>query len=79
MAVAILLLMGNGVGASCGPLFAGALSDNLRQSLGKGSLGAALTIMALLNLWAALHYFVAASKLRRDLDNADRRLTGAAV
>jgi MFS family permease len=74
LASALLLFIVNLIGLGFGPLFAGFSSDYLRdlfleqgmtkpQALGEG-LRWALRIIVFVNLWSAVHYFIAARTLR---------------
>lgn len=79
MASAIFILISSLVGMGFGPVFAGALSDHFRESaLAAGAaLGdaeargvrRAILVLSLFNLWAALHFLLAARTLKRDLGN----------
>lgn len=69
-AVAVLLMAMNAIGLGLGPLAVGALSDLLAQGIGgehAAALGLrnALRIDALLYLWAAVHFMLAARALGR--------------
>jgi MFS family permease len=76
LASALLLLVLNLVGLGLGPLCSGWLSDALNgylQRHGSDATSAtadglryALSIVSLVNLWSAAHYFMAARSLRRD-------------
>ncbi|HKU12780.1 MAG TPA: MFS transporter [Steroidobacteraceae bacterium] len=76
LASALLLFVINLIGLGLGPLFAGIASDQLRQmfverglseaeALGEG-LRWALRIIVAVNLWSAMHYFIAARTLRAE-------------
>lgn len=62
-ASALILMAVSLVGQSCGPLLVGALSDLLRVSFGAESVRLALTVVPLLQLWSAWHFWVAGRKL----------------
>ena len=70
VAAAILLFTINLIGMGVGPTLAGILSDLLRPDYGADSLRYALLIIGFLNLWAALHYFLAGPKLAADYERA---------
>jgi predicted MFS family arabinose efflux permease len=72
-AAAVLLLVINLVGLGLGPVAVGALSDVLMPYLGTGSLGTALMVVPPLCIWAAYHYYLAASTIVVDLGKAVRR------
>ena len=63
-AVAMALLVGNVVGAGCGPLAAGATADLLRNAGGAQALATALQICNLANLPALAAFALAARTLR---------------
>ncbi|MCB1644537.1 MAG: MFS transporter [Pseudomonadales bacterium] len=68
MASAILLFVLNLIGLGFGPVFAGFLSDFLKESYGQESIRYALLYLAVGgNLWSALHYYLASRTLRDDL------------
>ena len=77
LASAFLLLILNFIGLGLGPLFTGALSDLLKEyfvsqgvaqkvALADG-LRWAIRITVLMNLWSALHYYLAGKTLREDI------------
>lgn len=78
LASAVLLLVLNFIGLGLGPLFTGALSDLFREywmSRGVAEKAAladglrwSIRVTLLINLWAALHYFLAAKSLRADIE-----------
>ena len=70
VAAAILLFTINLIGMGVGPTLAGVLSDLLRPDYGADSLRYALLMVGFLNLWAALHYFLAGPKLAADYERA---------
>lgn len=76
LASALLLFILNLIGLGLGPLFAGIASDQLRQvfldrgmaeaeALGEG-LRWSLRVIVAVNLWSAVHYFLAARTLREE-------------
>jgi predicted MFS family arabinose efflux permease len=68
LASAILLFVMNLIGLGIGPWFVGFASDALAPRFGAESLRWALvSIVSVGNLWAAIHYFLAARTLRVDL------------
>jgi MFS family permease len=77
LAGALLLLIMNLIGLGLGPTLAGWLSDVYRAALAAGGVGEslatgqglrfALCTMTAVNIWSALHYFLAARSLREDL------------
>ncbi|MBX3495638.1 MAG: MFS transporter [Parvibaculum sp.] len=67
LASAVMLFIINIIGLGFGPQFVGILSDVLRVSFdfGNESLRWALFSTAMLNLWAAVHYFLAGHHLKK--------------
>lgn len=71
-ASALLLFILNLIGLGLGPVFAGAMSDALSGRFGVESIRYSLLILAVIgNLWATLHYYLAAKTLRKDLTARD--------
>jgi MFS family permease len=69
--VAAMMFVVNGlIGFGFGPVIVGALSDGLATHVGAQSLRWALVIVVVMNLWAALHFFLATRTLRADLTRA---------
>ncbi|MEQ1890373.1 MAG: MFS transporter [Alphaproteobacteria bacterium] len=66
IAAAILLFILNLIGMGLGPLLVGALSDYLKPQFGVDSLRYAMIAAVLVNLWAGLHYVLAAKTVRED-------------
>ena len=58
-ASAITLFVINLIGLGLGPLFVGFLSDTLKPAFADDSLRYALMVTTALNLWAAVHYYLA--------------------
>ncbi len=74
MASAILLFILNLIGLGIGPWFVGYVSDALAPQYGDEALRWALvSIVSIGNLWAALHYVLAARTLKSDLTAKDVR------
>ncbi len=73
LASAIMLLIINLIGLGLGPQLVGLLSDILRPSLGGESLRYALLIFAMVNIVAALHYYLGGRSLREDLVKLDEQ------
>ncbi len=71
MAASVLLFVQTIVGLTLGPWLTGELSDHFKASLGSDSLGYALVITGLVNIWAAAHYFWGARTLRQDLETTE--------
>ena len=72
LAASAMLFIQTMIGYNLGPLFTGMISDHLAPMAGENSLSYALAIIALFELWAAMHYFVGARHLRSDLDTTKR-------
>lgn len=82
VAGALLLLVLNLIGNGLGPMFTGFLSDALRthfleQGLADkvataNGLQWAIRITVIINLWAALHYWLAGKTLNEDIDEGSR-------
>jgi MFS family permease len=72
LASAILLFILNLIGLGLGPLCVGFLSEALKPTFGTDSLGRALLwVVVAGNIWATLHYILAARTLRADLKAKD--------
>lgn len=74
LASAVMLFIINIIGLGFGPQFVGIISDVLNNSFGFGkeSLRWALFGTAMLNLWAAAHYFLAGYHLKRVQEGGHR-------
>lgn len=68
VAAAILLFIVNMIGLGAGPQFVGIASDLLAPTHGNDSLRWALLACTLVNLWAAVHFYLAGRHLPRELD-----------
>ncbi len=66
MAVALIGLVANLIGAGIGPVAVGAISDALHASLGAESLRYTLAGFSALTLWASLHMVIASRSLAND-------------
>ncbi len=60
VASAVLLFLTNIIGYGLGPLTVGALSDWLTPSVGSVGIRYALLVVVASNLWASVHFFLAA-------------------
>ena len=67
VAAGILLFIINFIGLGFGPQMVGIVSDLLVDSYGTESLRYALLICSMINIWAAVHYFIAGRHLKDDL------------
>ncbi|MBV1879489.1 MAG: MFS transporter [Pseudomonadales bacterium] len=70
VAAAISLFLLNIIGLGFGPQCVGIVSDLLSSEYGKESLRYSLMIFSLLNVWCAVHYFLAARTISADIDKA---------
>jgi len=68
VASAVLLFVINIIGLGIGPQMVGVLSDALHPSFGTESLRYALLLVGLVNVWAALHFWLASRTLVGDLE-----------
>ena len=68
VASAILLFVLNIIGMGLGPYFVGIASDLLEPTFGQFSLRYALILAVLVNVWAAIHYFVGGRSVRSDIE-----------
>jgi predicted MFS family arabinose efflux permease len=64
---AVLLFVINIIGLGLGPQMVGVVSDLLTPRFGDESLRYALLIVGLVNLWSALHFYLASRTLKQDL------------
>ncbi len=67
VAAAVLLFILNIIGLGFGPQAVGLLSDTLASEFGKESLRYSLLICGLVNIWAALHFYLGGKYLADDL------------
>ena len=69
VAVSVYLLIAGLIGMGLGPLFVGVLSDVFASQGESGGQGLvhALTVLTVFNIWAGLHFFLAARRLQRDV------------
>lgn len=65
LATALSMLILNLIGLGLGPLVVGILSDYFEPEFGKDSLQVALLVVPVAFLWASIHWFIAAKKLRQ--------------
>jgi len=71
VATSLLLFVQTLIGQGIGPATAGFISDRLVPSVGTQSLGYALVIVGMVNIWAAVHYALGARTLRQDLQQTE--------
>jgi predicted MFS family arabinose efflux permease len=70
VAAAVLLFIINIIGLGLGPQAVGIISDALQPTFAQESLRYALLICAFVNIWAALHFYLAGKHLAADLASA---------
>ena len=68
LASAVLFFIINLIGLGLGPTLVGVVSDALQASYGADSLRYAIVATFFVNVWSALHYWIAARHLRDDLE-----------
>jgi hypothetical protein len=89
LASAFLLLILNFIGLGLGPMFTGALSDLFKEyfvsqgiaekvALAHG-LRWSIRVTLLMNLWSALHYYLAAKTLRQDIETGNQARAAAGL
>jgi predicted MFS family arabinose efflux permease len=67
LTAAVLLFLLNLIGLGLGPQLVGVMSDLFAERSGSESLRWALVIIQAVNLWAVVHYLIAARTLRQEL------------
>ena len=72
VSASVLLFIQTIIGLTLGPAVVGRISDYLQPTEGQHSLAYAMAIIGVVNLWAALHYFLAARRYREDLAETAR-------
>jgi hypothetical protein len=71
VAAAVLLFIVNIIGLGLGPQVVGIISDALQPTFAQESLRYSLLICSFVNIWAALHYYLAGQHLEGDLATAE--------
>jgi predicted MFS family arabinose efflux permease len=74
LASAVLLFVINLIGLGVGPQAVGVLNDVLTPWAGVGAVRYSLLIVGIMNVWAAIHFAIAARTLRADLPGIPDRL-----
>ena len=64
VAASLNLFVGNIIGLGLGPYAVGAISDVLRPTYGGNSLRYALSALAIVSIWSALHFFLGGRQIR---------------
>lgn len=67
MTSAVFFFMANLIGLGFGPTAVGAISDMLNPNYGNDSLRYAIVLTFFVNIWSAIHYWIAARHLRKEL------------
>jgi MFS family permease len=68
VSASVLLFIQTIIGMTLGPAIVGRVADMLEPSVGQGSaISYPMAAIGVVNLWAALHYFLAARRYRADL------------
>lgn len=67
-ATSIVLFMQTLIGLGLGPIAVGRISDMLMETKGQDSLAWGLVIVGLVNIWAALHFYLGSKTLVKDLE-----------
>jgi MFS family permease len=79
VSASVLLFIQTIIGMTLGPAIVGALSDLLEPRVGQGwGIAYPMAAIGLVNLWAAVHYFLAARRYRDDLAETARLNAAAA-
>lgn len=74
LASSVFLFTINAIGLALGPLIVGVLNDAFHARLGEEAVRASLVCVCAFELWAAVHFLVAARTLSQDLASADVEL-----
>ncbi|MGE5721077.1 MAG: spinster family MFS transporter [Sphingomonadales bacterium] len=72
VAASVLLFIQTMIGLGLGPLITGMIGDALEPSLGSQALRIALVLVGMINIWSALHYWLASRTVREDIARARR-------
>jgi len=75
VATSVLLFIQTLIGNGLGPSVTGLISDRLALSYQQDSLRYALVVIGVVNLWAALHYWLSSRTLRQDLEATEKLAT----
>jgi MFS family permease len=67
MSASVLLFIQTIIGLTAGPTLVGIMSDLFEPTAGMHSLRYAMAIIGVVNIWAALHYFLGSRRYREDL------------
>jgi len=75
VATSLLLFIQTLIGYGLGPSVTGYISDMLKASYQQDSLRYALVIIGVVNIWAAVHYYLSSRTVREDLAATERLAT----
>jgi len=75
VATSLLLFIQTLIGYGLGPSVTGYISDMLKASYQQDSLRYALVIIGVVNIWAAVHYYLSSRTVREDLAATERMAT----
>jgi len=75
VATSLLLFIQTLIGYGLGPSVTGYISDALKDSYQQDSLRYALVIIGVVNIWAAVHYYLSSRTVREDLAATERLAT----
>jgi len=75
VATSLLLFIQTLIGYGLGPSVTGYISDALKDSYQQDSLRYALVIIGVVNIWAAVHYYLSSRTVREDLAATERMAT----
>jgi len=70
VSASVLLFIQTMIGLGLGPSIVGLIADAFKAPFGEAALRYALTLVALVNLWSALHYWLAGRTVRADIEQA---------
>jgi MFS family permease len=80
VSASVLLFIQTIIGMTLGPAIVGRAADALEPTMGQGAgLAYPMAVIGVVNLWAALHYFLAARRYRDDLAETARLNQAAAA
>jgi MFS family permease len=74
LSASVLLFIQTMIGLGIGPLATGMITDVLTPSMGPQALRFAMATVALVNIWAGIHYWLAGRTVRADIAAAERSL-----
>ncbi len=72
VSTSVLLFIQTMIGLTFGPFLVGLISDHLAPTVGSNSLRYGIVTVGIVNIWAAVHYFLGARTYREDLEETAR-------